>query len=273
MASIQGLETHIGQLAKLISEQPQGSLPSNTESNPREQLNAVAIQDEEGLVARPRPEPMVSEGKNEVGQNEQKSEISSKDTHEPCSIHNKGSTHEEQMLQIEELDEWLTFKPRKYDEPKLRQNDLNASPNQLQVGDKVSLDAADPHIDIAKPNEEIPLTVLSIFPFGTVKVSHPKFGTFKVNNTCLKPYFDEIHSRNEEYKLLEPPSSFNREVYHVKLTWEENPRPHFEKTERDIIYFKPHFENSTPLPPISTRQSGGIILDSTGPTFRCGLLH
>ena len=69
-ASIQGLETQIGQLAKLISEWPQGSLPSNTESSPREQLNAISIQDEEGLVAKPRPELVVSKGKNEVGQNE-----------------------------------------------------------------------------------------------------------------------------------------------------------------------------------------------------------
>ncbi|PPS00248.1 hypothetical protein GOBAR_AA20411 [Gossypium barbadense] len=132
-------------------------------------------------------------------------EISSKDTHEPCLTHNKGYTHEVRMLQIEELDEWITFKPRKHDEPKLRQNELNASPNQLKVGDKVSLDASDPQIDTSKPNEEISLTVLSIFPFGTVEVSHPKFDTFKVNNTHLRPYFDEIHSRDEEYKLLEPP--------------------------------------------------------------------
>ncbi|PPR85142.1 hypothetical protein GOBAR_AA35549 [Gossypium barbadense] len=44
-------------------------------------------------------------------------------------------------------------------------------------------DAADPHIVTTKSNEEIPLTVLSIFPFGTVEVSHPKFGTFKVYHT------------------------------------------------------------------------------------------
>ncbi|KAG8481482.1 hypothetical protein CXB51_026348 [Gossypium anomalum] len=35
-ASIQGLETQLGQLSKLISERPQGSLPSNTKPNPRE---------------------------------------------------------------------------------------------------------------------------------------------------------------------------------------------------------------------------------------------
>ncbi|PPR88156.1 hypothetical protein GOBAR_AA32535 [Gossypium barbadense] len=37
-----------------------------------EQLNAIAIQDEEGLVAEPRPEMVVSIGKDEVGHNEPK---------------------------------------------------------------------------------------------------------------------------------------------------------------------------------------------------------
>ncbi|PPS08658.1 hypothetical protein GOBAR_AA11990 [Gossypium barbadense] len=89
-----------------------GSLPSNTESNPREQLNAITIQDEEGLV-EPEPKPrqgiVVSKGKGEVDHNEQKPvskeykprvsylnatrkdrtdeqfETRSKSTHEPCS--------------------------------------------------------------------------------------------------------------------------------------------------------------------------------------------
>ncbi|KAA3473227.1 Aspartic peptidase [Gossypium australe] len=39
--SIQGIESQIGQLTKLVSERPQGSLPSNTETNPREQLHAI----------------------------------------------------------------------------------------------------------------------------------------------------------------------------------------------------------------------------------------
>ena len=96
-------------------------------------------------------------------------------------------------------------KPRTHDKPKLRQNELNTFPNQLKVGDKVLLDATNLHIVTTKPNEEIPLTVLSIFPLSIVDVIHPKFGTFKVNNTCLKPYFDKNDSRNEEYKLLKPP--------------------------------------------------------------------
>ncbi|PPS03656.1 hypothetical protein GOBAR_AA17006 [Gossypium barbadense] len=159
-SSIQGLETQIGQLAKLISERPQGSLPSNIESNPREQINAITIQDEEGLVTpepEPRQEAVVSKGKGEEDHNEQKPD------------------------------------------------ELNTSPNQLKVGDKVLLDAADPRITTSEPNEEIPLTVLNIFPYGTVEVIHPKFGTFKVNNTRLKPYIDKVDSRDDECKLLEPP--------------------------------------------------------------------
>ncbi|PPR86149.1 hypothetical protein GOBAR_AA34542 [Gossypium barbadense] len=131
--------------------------------------------------------------------------LSFKEVHEPCSRNDKEQNPEERRLRIEELDEWRANKLRTHDKPKLRQNKPNVSPNQLKVGDKVLLDAADPHIVTTTPNEEIPLRVLSIFPFGTVEVSHPKFDTFKVNNTRLKPYFDEIDSRNEEYKLFEPP--------------------------------------------------------------------
>ncbi|PPS17960.1 hypothetical protein GOBAR_AA02621 [Gossypium barbadense] len=131
--------------------------------------------------------------------------MSLKEVHEPFSRNGRGPIHEERRLQIEELDEWQTLKLRTHDKPKLRQNNLNTFPQQLKVGDKVLLDATDPHIVITPPNEEIPLTVLGIFSFGTIEVSHPKFGTFKVNNTRQKPYFDENNSRNVEYKLLKPP--------------------------------------------------------------------
>ncbi|PPS00656.1 hypothetical protein GOBAR_AA20007 [Gossypium barbadense] len=124
--------------------------------------------------------------------------MSLKEVQEPFSSSSRGPIHKDRRLQIEELDEWQRHKPRTHDKPKLRQNELNTFPNQLKAGDKVLLDAADPHIVTTKPNEEISLMVLSIFPFGTVEVSHPKFDTFKVNNTRLKPYFDENDSRNEE---------------------------------------------------------------------------
>ncbi|PPR95952.1 hypothetical protein GOBAR_AA24718 [Gossypium barbadense] len=109
--------------------------------------------------------------------------MSLKEVHESFSSNSRGPIHEERRLQIEELDEWRMHKPRTHDKPKLCQKELNTFPNQLKVGDKVLLDAVDPHIFTTKLNEEIPLTVLSIFPFGTVEVSHPKFGTFK----CLTP--------------------------------------------------------------------------------------
>ncbi|PPS03105.1 hypothetical protein GOBAR_AA17556 [Gossypium barbadense] len=112
--------------------------------------------------------------------------------------------HEERRLWIEELGEWREHKPRTHDKSKLRQNKPDTFPNQLKVGDKVLLDAVNPHIVTTTLNEEIPLTVFSIFPFGTVEVSHSKFDTFNVKNTRLKPYF-KIDSRNEEYELLEPP--------------------------------------------------------------------
>ena len=44
-ASIKNLETQVGQIAKLLSERPQGSLPGNTEVNPREQVNVVILKD------------------------------------------------------------------------------------------------------------------------------------------------------------------------------------------------------------------------------------
>ncbi|PPS00610.1 hypothetical protein GOBAR_AA20052 [Gossypium barbadense] len=131
-------------------------------------------------------------------------ETVSKNTYEPCSNNNKGPIYKERRLEIEELDEQRTQKLRTSDEPKLSQDKLNSSTNQLKVGDKVLLDATNPRIATPGPNEEIPLTALSIFPYGTVEVIHPKFSTFKVNNTHLKPYVDKVDNRDKECKLLAP---------------------------------------------------------------------
>ncbi|PPS00275.1 hypothetical protein GOBAR_AA20387 [Gossypium barbadense] len=206
-ASIQGLETQIGQLSKLISKRLQGSLPSNTEPNPREQLNAINVQDEEGFV-EPEPElrqeTVVSRGQGELtlragdetitlqARNSSNTseiegdrlthstktdnmvqptlqEMSLKEAHESFSSNSRGPVHEDRRLQIEELDEWRTHKPRTHDKPKLCQDELNTFPNQLKVGDRVLLDAADPHIVTTTPNEEIPSTVISIFPFARIR--------------------------------------------------------------------------------------------------------
>ncbi|XP_048228900.1 uncharacterized protein LOC125369783 [Ricinus communis] len=42
-ASIQNLESQIGQISKMLSKRPQGSLPSTTESNPREHCKAITL--------------------------------------------------------------------------------------------------------------------------------------------------------------------------------------------------------------------------------------
>ncbi|PPS14402.1 hypothetical protein GOBAR_AA06167 [Gossypium barbadense] len=175
-ASIQGLKTQIGQLSKLISERPQGNLPSNTEPNPREHLNAISTQDTERFIT---PEPEIQQD-NAMNKGREEELPRTKTTETVRYYHEENNdVHKERRLRIEELDEWREHKSRTHDKPKLRKNKPDTSPNQLQVGDTVLLDAVGPHIVTTTPNEEIPLTVLSIFPFGTVKVSHPKFSTFK----------------------------------------------------------------------------------------------
>ena len=42
-ASIRNLENQVGQLAKLMAKRPQGSLPNNTEPNPKEQCKAIML--------------------------------------------------------------------------------------------------------------------------------------------------------------------------------------------------------------------------------------
>ncbi|PPR89960.1 hypothetical protein GOBAR_AA30724 [Gossypium barbadense] len=93
-------------------------------------------------------------------------EMSMKEVHEPFSGNIRRPIHEDRRLQIEELDEWRMDKSRTLDKPNLRQNKLNPFPNELKVRDRVLLDATDPHIVATTSIEEIPLTVLSIFPFG-----------------------------------------------------------------------------------------------------------
>lgn len=47
--SIRNLENQIGQLAKFISERPLGALPSNTEKNSREHVNAISVTYVQGI--------------------------------------------------------------------------------------------------------------------------------------------------------------------------------------------------------------------------------
>ncbi|PPR93871.1 hypothetical protein GOBAR_AA26802 [Gossypium barbadense] len=214
-ALIQGFKIQIDQLAKLISERPQGSLPSNTESNPREHLNAITIRDKEGVV-EPEPKPksrkeiLVSKGKGEVDHNEQKPEPLKKNVMDPIPCHENRLAHKERRLQIDEQDEWRTpvkEKPKAHEKSKRHHDEHRDETKQIQVGDKVLLDENDPRIATLEHNMDraTPFTVMNIFPHVTVEVTHTVFKTFKVNNTRLRPYFDQIDSRGEEFQLFNPP--------------------------------------------------------------------
>ncbi|PPR93539.1 hypothetical protein GOBAR_AA27133 [Gossypium barbadense] len=231
-ASIQGLETQIGHLSKLISERPQGVVepepesrqetvvtkgrdevdqntnkPVTVEYKPRVPYPNVTRKDrldkqfDETITLQARNSGITSNIEGNSPHQSTKTDnmtlqkLSFKEVHKPCSRNDRGHIHEEQRLRIEELDEWQEHKPRTHDKPKLHQNKPDTSPNQLKVGDKVLLDATDPHIVTTTPNEEILLTVLNIFTFGTVEASHPKFGTFKHTRPGIRAWLKPWPSR------------------------------------------------------------------------------
>ncbi|XP_027342241.1 uncharacterized protein LOC113855018 [Abrus precatorius] len=55
-ASIHNLENQLGQIFRLLSERPQGSLPSNTETNPKEQVKAVTLRSDKTLQEKGKQE-------------------------------------------------------------------------------------------------------------------------------------------------------------------------------------------------------------------------
>ncbi|PPS05063.1 hypothetical protein GOBAR_AA15599 [Gossypium barbadense] len=170
--------------------------------------------------------------------------MSLKEAHELFSSSSRGPIHEDQRLQIEELDEWRTHKSRTPDKLNLRQNELNTFPNQLKVGDRVLLDAVDPHIVATTLNEEMPLTVLNIFPFCTVEVSHPKFSTFKI-----------FHRDTANH------TGMLKAVYHVIFTRKENRVPASKERKGASSSTGPTVEISHPLLqfPHGPQESTGVV--------------
>ncbi|KAJ4717074.1 Retrotransposon gag protein [Melia azedarach] len=61
-ASIRNLEVQVGQLASMMTERQQGSLPSNTETNPREHVNAITLRSGKKLE---EPKDKIKEQKRE----------------------------------------------------------------------------------------------------------------------------------------------------------------------------------------------------------------
>ncbi|KAL1156681.1 hypothetical protein V6Z11_A08G106800 [Gossypium hirsutum] len=142
-----------------------------------------------------------------------------KTTETVCYYHEENKdVHEERRLQIDKLEEWRAHKTRTHDNLKLRQNKADTSPNHLKVGDKVLLDAANPHIVTTTPNEEIPLTVLSIFPFSTVEVSvSPK--TRPITRACLRPCENRAKDFPNTGYDKTPRSCDMAVVEPTKITW------------------------------------------------------
>ncbi|PPS16702.1 hypothetical protein GOBAR_AA03877 [Gossypium barbadense] len=167
--------------------------------------------------------------------------MSLKEAHESHSSNSRGPVHEDPRLQIEELDEWRTHKPRTPDKLNLRQNEVNTFPNQLKIEDRVLLDVADPHIVATTLNEEIPITILSIFPLGTVEVRHPKFDTFK--------------------------------AFNVVFTRKENHRTCPEEEEGSVIFRESNHENSSPSLAVPPRAPRRAFPNTLGPTLNCRPLH
>ncbi|PPR89911.1 hypothetical protein GOBAR_AA30776 [Gossypium barbadense] len=169
---IQGLENQTGQLAKMNSKRPQGSLPSNTETIPREQFHVITVRDTEGLVEPKlelRQESVVSQCK--VEETPRKSEIEPR-----SSLYDKSiTTHDEWRLQIDELDKWRSHVKEKLRihnaKPKRLHDELKDGTNHFKVGDQVLIDTTDPRITTSELNANgtTPFTVLNIFPYGTVK--------------------------------------------------------------------------------------------------------
>ena len=65
-ASIQQLKNQIGQLAKMISERAPGSLPSNTEPNPKEHVKAVTLKNGKVLTEPEKKLPQESDKEKDV---------------------------------------------------------------------------------------------------------------------------------------------------------------------------------------------------------------
>ncbi|PPR84625.1 hypothetical protein GOBAR_AA36088 [Gossypium barbadense] len=111
-----------------------GSLPSNTEPNPRENLNAISTQDKEGyttLEPEIQQDNAMNKGREEVNNNDPKQELPQTKTTETVHYYHEENkdVHEERRLRIEELGGWLEHKPRTHDKSKLSKNKPDTSPN------------------------------------------------------------------------------------------------------------------------------------------------
>ncbi|PPR88701.1 hypothetical protein GOBAR_AA31985 [Gossypium barbadense] len=137
-ASMQGLENQIGELAKLISKRQQGDDTITLQARD----SVKTFSDRDDYTSYVNMSNLVTQTSLQ--------ETPQKNVMEPHSspYDRKKMTHEERMLQIDELDEWrahVNEKPRIHDaEPKRCHDEHVDALNQFKVGDKVLLDKTDP---------------------------------------------------------------------------------------------------------------------------------
>ena len=75
-ASLRNLENQVGQLANNLFRRPQGGLPSNTEKNPREKVNAVILRSGKELEeVEKEPRKVVDKGKKVMKENPKEDDI------------------------------------------------------------------------------------------------------------------------------------------------------------------------------------------------------
>ena len=102
---------------------------------------------------------------------------------------------EKRMLQLNELDE---FRQEAYENAKLYKektkqwHDKHIMRREFHVGQKVLLFNSKLRLFPGKLRSRWsgPFEVTKVLPFGTIEVTHPTKGTFKVNGQRLKPYID-----------------------------------------------------------------------------------
>ncbi|KAA3472278.1 Retrovirus-related Pol polyprotein from transposon 412 family [Gossypium australe] len=115
------------------------------------------------------------------------------------------------MMQMNELDEWRTEayeNSKLYNEATKRRHDARLKRSkQFEVGDLVLLYNSKLKLFPGKLKSRWsgPFMIKTIFPYGTIEVTHPTKGTFKVNGHRLKLYNStDIGDMREALTLHEP---------------------------------------------------------------------
>ena len=108
-ASIHNLETQVGQIAKLLSERPQGSLPGNTEPNPKEQVKAVTLRSGKEMQSGKGGEPVTTKASEGDSTKERVAERSEENPQEDGVMKEQG---QKRTLQVQPYKPQLPYPAR-----------------------------------------------------------------------------------------------------------------------------------------------------------------